>query len=772
MPHLDSGIEPLEAKADDQRSVWQELSGSFLNETKVQLKGLAQTVGAGDLVNIEAEAHQADGVVAQHAQMFGRAAADAIPIIIAGAAIRAGFGRMIASSSEPGLLLQRSALGLSAAETATTGFITGSLLHPSDSQHSDTVKDLLVDRVESGVSGALSFVAINAASQGISSIAARSESSLASILKNPAAVGFVSGIPAGLVNPQIDSLVHRGKFNSDFSQTGSSMYESALVGTVFGGLSLLRGSSPTDVVSENSFTTKSESQAAITHSTGDKISLAVDKQTADLNGSISLEKLNTDEVVKPENADSVPSDRIILSTLDDQHSPIGFSKSAPYITLGGPLDLSNLRSLIGPSETHKVGFILSDHDVSEDFKTNHFHNDSPHDFFTNHIAEHESFFKHEKFSDSFLMDHHSLGKTSFLGDSIVDHHSSMLGNEGFGDVMSSIFKEYLNPKDPITYEPSMNYLKEQFGNSSDEYKALEESKFNNHVKNIADFIAENPEKNKPIVSDKILAGEIPDTQALMGFAKLDARLGDGSAIVQFLKDQPRTHQNVNALADYVNESPESRIQRINELVESKANWREFDPTLLKAEETIKAHIAENNSVYQKFQQARDAWVAEFPKNEEKIVSETISSFHKKLLEGFTNDLISGEQAKSPYERIVRGAAAFVEMDPKAHLGVLERAVRDGVPFDKTFASTLESRKTIESTFGLDSPTTTKLLSQLTEPKYLEALATILKETPEAARVTERLIEHGAPNKLFDNNTVIGLYKLDRVFGRQHRGPAV
>ncbi len=244
MPELDSFDiqKPIGPSDDAPKSAWQELSSAFVQEARTQLKGLAQTVGAGDLLKVTPDSeHQPEGLLAQHAQMFGHAAADAIPIILTGIAVRAGFGRVLAKSSEPGLLLQRSALGLSTAETATTGFVTGALLHPTDAQNASGLTDFLVDRTKSGASSAVSFMSINAFSHTINSAVSASDSTFARILKNPAASGMLAGIPAGLINPQIDSVVHNGRLNTDFSGTGKSVYESVLIGTAFGGLGALKG---------------------------------------------------------------------------------------------------------------------------------------------------------------------------------------------------------------------------------------------------------------------------------------------------------------------------------------------------------------------------------------------------------------------------------------------------------------------------------------------------------------------------------------------------
>ena len=238
MPGLDSFDNQISTAPTEQAptSAWHELSSAFVQESKMQLKGLAQTVGAGDLITVTPYSNQPDGLMAQHAQMFGHAAADAIPIIVTGVLVRAGFGAVLAKSSEPGLLLQRSVLGLSTAETATTGFVTGSLLHTSDAQNTSTLGAFVLDRTKSGVSSALSFASINAFSHIINSSVSTSESTVARILKNPAASGMLSGIPAGLISPQIDSEVRNGHFNTDFSATGKSIYESALIGAAFGGL--------------------------------------------------------------------------------------------------------------------------------------------------------------------------------------------------------------------------------------------------------------------------------------------------------------------------------------------------------------------------------------------------------------------------------------------------------------------------------------------------------------------------------------------------------
>ena len=218
-------------------SLWEELSGAFLYEVRQQLRGLAQTVAQGDLLPEEPEPAQSQTVAGRHMQMFGRAAADMIPIVVTGIAVRSGFGKALPAAVEPGLLMRRSVIGLSAVESGTTGLLTGALLRPTDQEQSSSISGLLTDRARSGVSGAFSFAALTGLNAVAEKIANKAWSPIAAVLQNPIGNGLVTGAPAGLVNAQIESFVQTGSFTSDRTLLEKSVYEMTMVGGAFGAFS-------------------------------------------------------------------------------------------------------------------------------------------------------------------------------------------------------------------------------------------------------------------------------------------------------------------------------------------------------------------------------------------------------------------------------------------------------------------------------------------------------------------------------------------------------
>ena len=696
MPELDSfDIQRSIGSSDDPpKTAWQELSSAFVHESRTQLKGLAQSVGAGDLVTVTPDSeHQPEGLLAQHAQMFGHAAADAIPIILTGIAVRAGFGRVLAKSSEPGLLLQRSALGLSTAETATTGLVTGALLHPTDAQNTGSLTDFLLDRTKSGASSAVSFMSINAFSHTINSAVSASDSTFARILKNPAASGMLAGIPAGLINPQIDSVLHNGRLNTDFSGTGKSVYESVLIGTAFGGLGALKGLH----VAKESIDTKSS------------------------NVQVPAENYETQ-----------------LKFAYVQLSVPETGKSTEHVHLSD--SVSNLHDIgaLGPKSEHVLP-LPSEETVAAGPASN--------------------------------------GKTLMAK---APGKAAMSQNIVFIDEMDyhSPLKDFITPKFPSllfdsftkdakTYEPSMNTLKQIFGEDSEEARILAESKYKIFVKDIADYISENPDKRKSVISEKLLANEIPNIDALLGFERLGSQFGTDSSLYQFLDKHPQTHNIVNKLADFVEGDPEPRKRVINNLLESDANWREFDPELLRAEEILKKHFGVTGNIPETLQESREEWLKGFPKVGEESKNTSSHSMHSggkespALLTHFVSDVYT---FKRKFDRSMIKLADFVEKNPESNKPVVERAFEDGVSLLSMSGSYLRARAKIESVYGNDAEVTKKLFTIESDPTDLMALAEALKQKPELTSLVTRLVNEDCTSDQLKPSQLVGRLYLEATFG--------
>lgn len=136
--------------------------------------------------------------------------------------------------AEVGLLSNRSLLGMSLKESAYTGFAYGAILTPS--KETDNAGTLLTDRFLGGVGSAATFTTLTAGSFGLgrlaeTSIAGRIGADVA--LRNPILAGTLSGLPAGIVSSEYDSLTKGGRF-ATASELGQSMAGMALVGGVFG----------------------------------------------------------------------------------------------------------------------------------------------------------------------------------------------------------------------------------------------------------------------------------------------------------------------------------------------------------------------------------------------------------------------------------------------------------------------------------------------------------------------------------------------------------
>ncbi|MBI2809682.1 MAG: hypothetical protein HYX67_02465 [Candidatus Melainabacteria bacterium] len=137
-------------------------------------------------------------------------------------------------AAESGLLSQRSTLGLTLKESAYTGFVYGSVLTPS--KETDSAGTLLKDRLLGGVGSAATFTTLTAGSFGLGRLAETNIAGRLGVdvaLRNPILAGSLSGLPAGIVSSEYDSLTKNGTFASA-SELGQSMAGMALVGGVFG----------------------------------------------------------------------------------------------------------------------------------------------------------------------------------------------------------------------------------------------------------------------------------------------------------------------------------------------------------------------------------------------------------------------------------------------------------------------------------------------------------------------------------------------------------
>lgn len=131
-----------------------------------------------------------------------------------------------------GSKLNGSMLGV-AAEGGATGFLMGSVLRPVDDD-----QNFWSNRLANGVTDAGTFASLNLAARGLASTKAMSltsEMSLVGRFGRGAAVGAGSGLPAGFVGAELNSLTHGHGFASA-SEIGTSMKDFALFGGAIGGV--------------------------------------------------------------------------------------------------------------------------------------------------------------------------------------------------------------------------------------------------------------------------------------------------------------------------------------------------------------------------------------------------------------------------------------------------------------------------------------------------------------------------------------------------------
>ncbi len=211
------------------------------------------------------------------------------------------------------LVLKRSAIGFSTAESAATGLVTGALLKPTDDTVANDWGSFVLDRAKGGASGALTYGALNLTALGWKSVA---ESKFAAnlgadtVLKSSFVTGAISGLPGGFVSIQADSLMNDGKLSTDMKKIGQSAYEMGVVGALLGattnGLSRL---SKTQSVQLSANDLLSERQSAPSYSPDvTPISHANESYYSYTNHSMEY----SDDYIVPDVRDQSKSDWLIL----------------------------------------------------------------------------------------------------------------------------------------------------------------------------------------------------------------------------------------------------------------------------------------------------------------------------------------------------------------------------------------------------------------------------------------------------------------------------
>lgn len=157
------------------------------------------------------------------AQQAGNVLGMLVPFMVAHRAVGYGASK---------LNIEFSATMLSkATEQAATGAVMGFALTPSDDGFTGRFKNSIVDAGTFGVMGA-------ASSKFSSSFASTAELPLSSRIVRSSLFGIGSGIPGGIANAELNSLIHKGQLASG-TEIRDSAASFALLGAAFGGIEAL-----------------------------------------------------------------------------------------------------------------------------------------------------------------------------------------------------------------------------------------------------------------------------------------------------------------------------------------------------------------------------------------------------------------------------------------------------------------------------------------------------------------------------------------------------
>jgi hypothetical protein len=181
---------------------------------------------------------------AWYAQTVGGALGMAVPYALTkfGLGKIGAFGKV--GAEETNLLSQRASLGASLRESSITGMVYGTAFTPTDEKTRQAgLKGFLADRLVSGVGSAVTFSTLTAGSVGFERLgksAVITESRLSPVLRNKLVAGVVSGLPAGFVSSEYESLTKKHEFASGHD-IAKSMLSMATVGGTFGTASIVSG---------------------------------------------------------------------------------------------------------------------------------------------------------------------------------------------------------------------------------------------------------------------------------------------------------------------------------------------------------------------------------------------------------------------------------------------------------------------------------------------------------------------------------------------------
>lgn len=182
------------------------------------------------------------GTTEWHAQQIGGAAGMILPfaavaLTTRGSLSKLGLTARAGVAAEGGMALN-SARVAAVAEQGLNGFVFDFALRPSDSSS----QNFWLDRTKHGVAGAATFATLTASSIGLKQMigVAPSATGLLNVLKRDVVTGIASGVPAGLVSSNANSLLEKGEF-AGLHKSAEDVYAMSMVGGVLSAAHVVPG---------------------------------------------------------------------------------------------------------------------------------------------------------------------------------------------------------------------------------------------------------------------------------------------------------------------------------------------------------------------------------------------------------------------------------------------------------------------------------------------------------------------------------------------------
>ncbi len=513
-------------------------------EAQQQLNGLAQL---DNRVLAFAEKPDApENFMQQNAQLFGRAIADAIPMIVTGLVTRGAFGKLGLTRMESAELnpyLKRSVLGLSIAESATTGLITGTLLKPSDKDALGDTNSFIADRLKSGLASGLSFAALTGVNIGT---AATTEKLGLTLLSHPIANALVAGVPGGFITAQIDSLSTQHRFTTDGAAIGQSIYDMTLLGAGFSAISAISRTphfSNNPEVKEQGDRARADSNFPLTASPGGEAlsSISIENFSKPRAfGLIAAEPIGAPGATKPNAGENLATTGSATSSSAAPELVI-FPQGTLKINLNdSAYPLQHTSSLDGGKNTQVK--------ESVDFRQ-----------ILGRGRDRVEAQSNGETADEALIESQRLAQTDDRESISAAHKKAAKNIQKF---LPYFIEDPAGARELTASTPF--YLHQE----------------------LVDFLQENPVRHKAVVQDELaLNGKISTVSGLRGLLKLTERFGTESEASKYLRGF-ENKSNLFFLSEFISEKPETRASWVKNLLDSGQPAQAIDHKLLSALETL------------------------------------------------------------------------------------------------------------------------------------------------------------------------------------------